>query len=85
MKNFQANIKIKLKNGILDVQGKTIEQALHTMDFIMMSNLHIGKYITMNVEAQNDGQAKAYVQDACNKLITNPIIEDYDIEIVELD
>ena len=85
MKNYQANIKIKLKKGILDVQGKTIEHALHSLDFIMMSNLHIGKYITMNVEAQNDGQAKAFVDDACKKLITNPIIEDYEIEIVELD
>jgi phosphoribosylformylglycinamidine (FGAM) synthase PurS component len=39
----------------------------------------------MVVEAQNDGQAKMYVQDACNKLITNPIIEDFDIEIIEND
>ena len=85
MKKYQANIKINLKKGILDVQGKTIENALHSLDFIMLENVRIGKFITMVVEAQNDGQAKMYVQDACNKLITNPIIEDYEIEIIEND
>jgi len=85
MKNYKANIKINLKKGILDVQGKTIENALHSLDFIMFSDVQIGKYVIINVEAQNDGQAKVYVEDACKKLITNPIIEDYEIEIIELD
>jgi phosphoribosylformylglycinamidine synthase PurS subunit len=83
MKQYLAKITITLRNGILDVQGKTIENALHSMDMINLSNLRIGKYVEMTVEAQNDGQALAFAEDACKKLIANPIIEDYFIQIVD--
>lgn len=83
MKNYQAKIYVTLRSGILDVQGKTVEHALHSLDFDMTSNVRIGKYITMNVEAQNDGQALAFAESACKKLLSNPVIEDYKVEIIE--
>jgi len=83
MKTYKANIKITLRKSILDVQGKAIEQALHSLDYDIMSNVRIGKYVTMDVEAQNDGQALAFVEAACKQLIANPIIEDFDIEIID--
>ncbi|MCX6147976.1 MAG: phosphoribosylformylglycinamidine synthase subunit PurS [Candidatus Kapabacteria bacterium] len=85
MKSFIAKVYITLRSGILDVQGKAIEHALHSLDFEMINNVRIGKYITLNIEAQNDGQAKVFVENACKELLSNPIIEDFNIEIIEND
>lgn len=83
MVNFKAEITISLRKGILDVQGKTVEQALHTMDFPDISNVRIGKYVELNVVAENPEKAQLIVEDACKKLIANPIIEDFHVNIVK--
>ncbi len=81
--NYKASIKITLRAGILDVQGKTVEHALHSIEFPMIDNVRIGKYVELNVDADSGVQAKEIVSDACNKLIANPIVEDFVIEIEE--
>ena len=83
MKKYKAKIVVKLRSGILDVQGKAVEQALHSMEYDILTNIKIGKFVELDVEAQNDGQAEAFVDEACKKLIANPIIEDYTISISE--
>lgn len=83
MKSFKAEIKITLRQGILDVQGKAVEHALHSMEFDLLSDVRIGKFVELRVDAQNDGQAQVLVESACKKLIANPIIEDYSINLVE--
>ena len=84
MKKFNAFINITLRKGILDVQGKTIENALHSIDFPMLTNVRLGKYVTLQVEAEDDTKANLLVEDACKKLIANPIIEDFEIKILEV-
>jgi len=81
MKKYKAEIKITLRENILDVQGKTIEHALFQLNYDMMDNVRIGKYITLEVEAQNDGQAEVFVKDACEKLLANTVIEDYNFTL----
>ena len=81
MKKYKAEIKITLRDNILDVQGKTIEHALSQLDYDMMDNVRIGKYITLEVEAQNDGQAEVFVKNACEKLLANTVIEDYNFTL----
>lgn len=83
MKKYKAIVKVTLRENILDVQGKAIEHALHSLDFNMMENVRIGKLISMDIEAQNDGQAEAFVEQAAKKLLSNPVIEDFEIEIIE--
>ena len=83
MKQYQASIQITLKKGILDVQGKAVENALHAIEFPMLNNLRIGKFVEMIVEAENKEKATAFVTDACNKLVANPIIEDFRITLTE--
>ncbi|OGU40129.1 MAG: phosphoribosylformylglycinamidine synthase, purS protein [Ignavibacteria bacterium GWB2_35_12] len=85
MKQYQASIQITLKKGILDVQGKAVENALHAIEFPMLSNLRIGKYVEMIVEADDKEKATASVIDACNKLVANPIIEDFKINLTEIE
>jgi len=83
MKKFKAKIKITLRKGILDVQGKAVEHALHSIDFNMLTNVRIGKYVELEVDAENSEKAKELVFNASEKLIANPIIEDFYIEILD--
>ncbi len=83
MNTYHATITITLRKGILDVQGKTVEHALQATDFPMISHLRIGKYVELSVEAGDAQAAKAHVENACSKLIANPIMEDFSIEIHE--
>jgi phosphoribosylformylglycinamidine synthase PurS subunit len=81
MQNYLATIKITLRKGILDVQGKAVEHALHSLEYQMIGNVRIGKYVELSVEAANKESAMVLVEEACKKLIANPIIEDFEINI----
>ncbi|MDQ1266019.1 MAG: phosphoribosylformylglycinamidine synthase subunit PurS [Bacteroidota bacterium] len=81
MNKYLAKITITLRSGILDVQGKTVERALHSIEFGMMSGVRIGKYVELTIDAENEVTAGELAADACSKLIANPIIEDYQIDI----
>lgn len=83
MKKYPVTVNITLRENILDVQGKAVQQALHSLDYDMMSEVRIGKLVTMFVEAQNDGQAEAFAEEACKKLLANPVIEDYSIVVID--
>ena len=83
MKQFDVKLVITLRKGILDVQGKAVENALHSIDFPMIKNVRIGKFVELRVDAETAEEARLIVQDASNKLIANPIIEDFNIEVVE--
>ena len=84
MKNYKALINITLRKGILDVQGKAVENALHSIEFEMITGVRIGKHVELEIEADNEINAEEIVTDSCKKLIANPIIEDFVIEIIEL-
>lgn len=83
MKKYNAEIKITLREGILDVQGKTVEHALSSMDLSDISHIRIGKFVSLNVQADSLDAAKATVEIACKQLIANPIMEDFVIDIKE--
>ena len=81
MNSYKAKINITLRQGILDVQGKTVEKALHSIEFQNISNVRIGKRVELIIDAESVESANIIVEDACKKLIANPIIEDYEIII----
>ncbi len=83
MNKFKAEIKITLRTGILDVQGKTVENALGSMGLGAISHVRVGKYVTLDVDAANIDEARAIADKACQQLIANPIMEDYVIDIKE--
>lgn len=84
MKKFRSEIKITLREGILDVQGKTVENALHSMGMPEIGHVRIGKYVTTEIEANTKEEAHEIIDKACKQLIANPIIEDYSIELKEI-
>lgn len=78
---FNAKVKVMLKKGILDVQGKTVENSLKTLGFDKIENIRIGKFITFTIKADNLEQAKEVANSAVDKLLYNPNIETYEIEV----
>jgi len=79
---MKAKIKITLKKGVLDPQGKAIEGALHTLGFPEVAHVRQGKYIELDVPGSDKASAKAAVDAMCQKLLANTVIENYEIELV---
>lgn len=81
MEKFKAEIKITLRSGILDVQGKAVEHALHSMEYMNISGVRIGKFVELELESKDESSANSQVEAACKQLIANPIIEDFEINL----
>lgn len=79
---MKARIHITLKNGVLDPQGKAIQQALAGLGFDAVEDVRQGKYIEVELAESDAEAARAKVSDMCEKLLANTVIENYDIEIV---
>ncbi|MBT8400804.1 MAG: phosphoribosylformylglycinamidine synthase subunit PurS [Rhodothermia bacterium] len=82
---FKANVEVTLRPSILDPQGKAVQHALHDLGFAAVGKVRIGKHIELWIEAETETEARSLVDAACEKLLTNPVMEDYeyDIERVE--
>ena len=80
---MKAVIKIQLKNGILDPQGKAVNNALNHLGFNSINNMRIGKLIEMQLDENNKNSAGKIVEEACKKLLSNPVIEDFTYELIE--
>jgi phosphoribosylformylglycinamidine synthase subunit PurS len=78
---MRAKIKITLKKGVLDPQGKAIEGALHTLGFPHVEHVRQGKYIELDVPESDRTTAQASVEAMCQKLLANTVIENYEIEL----
>jgi phosphoribosylformylglycinamidine synthase len=76
-------ILVRPKEGILDPQGQAVERALPALGYDGVSNVHVGRLIELEVE-DGDGQAVASrVEEMCERLLANPLIESYEVEAVE--
>lgn len=80
---MKAKIHITLKSGVLDPQGKAVEHALGALGFSGVGEVRQGKYIELDLDADNRDAANAEVDAMCRKLLANTVIEDYSIEISE--
>lgn len=78
---FKASIQVMPIKGLLDPQGKAVNASLHNMGLNGINNVRIGKEITMEVEAADEAAAKAQVEEACNKLLHNAVMEEYSFEL----
>lgn len=74
---FKASIQVMPIKGLLDPQGKAVNASLHNMGLNGINNVRIGKEITMNVEAADEAAAKLQVEEACNKLLHNAVMEEF--------
>ena len=81
--NMRVKIFVSLKSGVLDPQGKAIERSLHTLGYSEVQDVRMGKYLEFTVEAVSQEAADSRVREMCEKLLANPVIEDYRFEIEE--
>lgn len=75
---MKAYVHVMLKDGVLDPQGKAIGQALHGLGFAEVGDVRAGKVIELDVA---DGTDKKRIEDMCEKLLANTVIENYRIEV----
>jgi phosphoribosylformylglycinamidine synthase subunit PurS len=78
---MKAKIKVTLKNGVLDPQGKAIEGALASMGFGGIESVRQGKYFEVELSETDKAKAEATLKAMCEKLIANMVIENYNIEL----
>jgi len=80
---MKATVTITLKPGLLDAQGRTIRAALESLGFTGVRDVRIGKHIEVDLNHAGVGAARRDVERMCRKLLANPIIEHYRIEIAQ--
>jgi phosphoribosylformylglycinamidine synthase len=76
---FRFEVLVSLKEGLLDPQGKAVMAALPTLGWPGVSEVRVGKHIELTVEADDEGQARAQVEDMAARFLSNPVIEDFRI------
>lgn len=76
---FIANVNVMLKDGIADPQGQTIERALPALGFSGVADVRVGKRIRLAVDATDESEARQRVQQMCDQLLSNPVIESYEV------
>ena len=77
---MKVRVLVRLKPGILDVQGAAVKRALGGLGFTDVADLRVGKVIEVDVHAASADAARVRVDEMCKKLLANPILEDYAIE-----
>jgi phosphoribosylformylglycinamidine synthase subunit PurS len=77
---MKVRVLIRLKPGILDVQGAAVQRALGGLGFDDVRELRVGKLVEVEVDAAGPEQARARVDEMCRKLLANTILEDYTID-----
>lgn len=78
-----AKVHITLKNGILDPQGKTVHHALENLGINQIKEVRMGKLIQLRLGDIPKDEAENIATQACTKLLANPVIEDFKIELIE--
>jgi phosphoribosylformylglycinamidine synthase PurS subunit len=78
---MKAKIIVMPKRTVLDPQGKTVKHALESMHFTGIKDVRIGKFIEVELAGRNKAALKKKIDDACHKLLSNPVIEDYEFTL----
>lgn len=82
---YRANVYITLRKSILDPKGKATQHALHSLGFNNIKKTRIGKFIEIDIDAENVQTAKDIANNAAEKLLANLVMEDYSIELEKID
>lgn len=78
---MKAVVHVFLKTGVLDVQGKAVENALHTLGWSDVDNVRVGRVIEFDLADADTAESKAKVEAMCERLLANPVIEAFRVEI----
>ena len=76
---MKIKVVVTLKNGVLDPQGKAIQQTLNGMGYSNIEGVRQGKYFDLEIAERDEAKAKATAEEMCKKLLANLVIEDFKI------
>jgi phosphoribosylformylglycinamidine synthase subunit PurS len=82
---FSVAVEVQLRSGVADPQGATIERSLPTLGFPGVTDVRVGKLLRFTIEATDEAEARAEVDQMCRRFLTNPVIEDAEIRIDTLE
>lgn len=80
---FTAHINVMPLKELLDPQGKAVTESLHNLGLSNVSQVRVGKHITLSIEAASQEEAGTRTEEACKKLLANQVMESYTFEITE--
>ena len=78
---MRARVFVTLKQSVFDPQGKTVTDALHSLGYSAVKDVRQGKYFELEIDAASADEAKRLASEAAEKLLSNPVIESYRIEV----
>ncbi|PYI83548.1 MAG: phosphoribosylformylglycinamidine synthase [Verrucomicrobia bacterium] len=78
---MKAKIIVVPKKAVVDPQGKAVQNALEHMGYQGIRAVHVGKYLEIELNGSDKEAARQQLEDACHKFLSNPVIEDYRLEI----
>lgn len=81
MTEFQIEVRVVPRRGILDPQGKAVEGALGSLGFTGVSEVHVGRFVTFALAAASEDEARERVDAMCRQLLANPVTEDFHVGV----
>ena len=81
MKTYRVHVRVMPRAGLLDPAGQAVEHALTALGFAGASNVHLGKAIALDLEGANEADAIARARAMCERLLANPVTEDFTVEV----
>jgi len=82
---YKANVFVTLKEGVLDPQGDAVKKSLHVLNYNGVNEVRIGKFVEVWLEAGDKEQALKELDEMSDKLLANPVIEKYRVELMEVE
>ena len=79
MSRFRVAVQVVPRRGLLDPQGKAVADALHTLGFGGVAAVHVGRHLVLELDAADDETARRQTREMCERLLANPVTEDYEI------
>jgi phosphoribosylformylglycinamidine synthase len=81
VKEYDVEVRISPRQGLLDPQGKAIHSALHSLEFDEVESVRVGRLLRLKLLADSEDGARSAADAMCRKLLANPVTEDYEIAI----
>ena len=79
MSRFRVAVQVVPRRGLLDPQGKAVADALHSLGFGGVAAVHVGRHLVLELDAADEETAKRDTREMCERLLANPVTEDYEI------
>lgn len=79
MTAYRVAVHVVPRRGILDPQGKAVADALHSLGFPAVRDVHVGRHIVLEVDARDERDADRAAREMCQRLLANPVTEDFEI------